>query len=119
MEDHGCEAVVITCIDFRLQDYINGWIGQNLGSRNHDRVALAGGVKDWEIVLNQIKISKMLHDIKKVVLINHEDCGAYGEEGTLEKHTQDLQNASDQIKKNFDLAVDSYFLTLDGNFQQV
>lgn len=44
--------------------------------------------------MSQIDISVKLHSIKKVVLTNHEDCGAYGAEGTEEKHRQDLLSAA-------------------------
>ena len=68
--------------------------------------------------MDQIDIAVRLHHIKKVVLINHEDCGAYGQEGTAEKHAQDLQNAKEKILIKFpDLAVEIYYLKLDGTFK--
>ena len=119
MESHSCEAVVVTCIDFRFQDFISQWISQNLPPKSYDRVAFAGGVKNLETILGQIEISKRLHDIKKVVLINHEDCGAYGEQGTPEKHSEDLKNAATKIKElHPDLEVETYYLHLDGTFER-
>ncbi len=120
MADHTCEAVVITCIDFRFQDYINQWIRENLPPKSHDRVAFAGGCKNFDVILGQIEISKRLHDIKKVILINHEDCGAYGEAGTHDKHCEDLKNSATKIKNQFaDLTVEEYYLHLDGTFEKV
>lgn len=116
--NHNAKAIIITCIDFRLQETINNWISQNFAPKTFDRVAWAGGVKNLEDILSQIEIAKRLHHIKKVILINHEDCGAYGEKGTEEKHAQDLQNAKEKILLKFpDLAVDTYYLKLDGTFQ--
>lgn len=120
MSDHSCETVIVTCIDFRFQSFINSWIAENFKPRNYDRVAWAGGVKDQEGILKQIEISKKLHHIKKAVLINHEDCGAYGAEGTSEKHAQDLKNTSDKIKALYpDLEVETYYLHLDGTFENL
>ncbi len=120
MNNHNCEAVVITCIDFRFQPYIDIWIKENLGTKNHDRVALAGGVKNLEAILEQIEISNRLHHIKKVILVNHEDCGAYGEAGTAQKHTEDLKGGAAKIKEQWpNLEVDTYYLHLNGNFEQV
>ena len=120
MDQHSCESIIVTCIDFRFQDYINNWIKQNLAPKTYDRVALAGGVKNLEMVLNQIQISHRLHHIKKVFLINHEDCGAYGQEGTPEKHTEDLKLAAQRINEQHpDIKVDSYYLHLDGNFEKI
>src|SRR3989344_1284372 len=101
MNSHTCEALVITCIDFRLQEFINNWIGKNSLPKTYDRVALAGGVKDFESISKQVEISKKLHSIEKVILINHEDCGAYGETGTEEIHTQDLHQAKKSLSEKY------------------
>lgn len=120
MSDHGCEAVIVTCIDFRFQEYINNWISQNFSAKSFDRVAVAGGVFDFDYILKQIEISKRLHHINKVVLINHEDCGAYGEAGTSEKHAEDLNNAAAKIKEKYaDLEVEAYYLHLDSAFELI
>lgn len=119
---HLAEAIIVTCIDFRLQENINNWISQNFQPKTFDRVALGGGVKNLETILEQIDIAVRLHHIKKVVLINHEDCGAYGVEGTPEKHTEDLRNAKIKVKvekKYPGLEVDTYYLHLDGTFESI
>lgn len=114
MNNHQAEAVIVTCIDFRFQDYINKWIAENFQSKTFDRVALAGGVKNIDIIMEQIDIAHRLHHIKKVVLINHEDCGAYGAAGTPEKHAEDLKNAASQIKQQYpNLIIETYYLHLD------
>lgn len=120
MSDHSCETVIVTCIDFRFQPFINKWISENFQERTFDRVSIAGGVFDLEYVLKQMEVSHRLHHIKKVVLINHEDCGAYGEMGTAEKHAEDLKNAAAKIKNQFPvLTVSSYYLSLNGNFKLI
>lgn len=120
MSNHGCEAVIVTCIDFRFQEYINKWILENFDSKSFDRVAIAGGVFDFDHVQKQIEISKRLHNIKKVVLINHENCGVYGETGIFEKHAEDLKNAAAKIKEQYpDLKTETYYLHLDGIFEAI
>lgn len=120
MNNHDCETIIVTCIDFRFQEYINNWVAGNFQPRSFDRVAFAGGVKNLDTILGQIEISKRLHHIKKVVLINHEDCGAYGKAGTPEKHTEDLKNSADQIKQQYpDVEVQTYYLHLDGAFEHI
>lgn len=120
MSNHSCEAVIVTCIDFRFQIFINRWISQNFDPKTYDRVAWAGGVKDQEEILKQIEISKRLHHTKKAILINHEDCGAYGEEGTAEKHAQDLKDTKQKILSQFpDLEVEIYYLHLSGTFENI
>lgn len=120
MNNHSCAAAIVTCIDFRFQEYIDKWIADNFYPKSFDRVAFAGGVKNLDTIIGQIDISERLHHIKKVVLINHEDCGAYGEAGTAEKHAEDLKNAATQIKQQYpDLTVKTYYLHLDGTFEPI
>lgn len=83
MSDHTCKAVVVTCIDFRFQKFIEEWVNINVGPGQYDRVSWAGAVFNLETVLGQIEISHRLHHIKQVILVNHEDCGAYGMPGHM------------------------------------
>ena len=126
MAEHGCETCIVTCIDYRLQEYINNWIAQNFEPGSFHRVALAGGVKNLEVILDQAKTSSRLHNIRRAILINHEDCGAYGaenipdQETELKRHTEDLKSMAERIKSELpDLNVESYFLRLDGTFEPV
>ena len=118
MSKHTCEAVIIHCIDFRLQEYLNRWPVLWLGEKNYDRVSLAGGIKDIDSVLKQVEISHRLHETRKAILINHEDCGAYGEGATVEQHKHDLAEARRKIETSFPgLSVETYYLYLNGTFE--
>lgn len=112
-----CDAIVITCMDFRFITPVRKWASEKFGRNNYDRVSLAGGILDIRTVLRQIKISNRLHKINKVVLINHEDCGAYGKRGSFKRHEKDLIKAESKIEALFPhLDVETYFLKLDGTF---
>ena len=120
MNGHTAQVLIATCIDFRLQEVLNKWISEHFPAKTFDRVALAGGVKNLDVVLGQVDIAHRLHHIKKVVLINHEDCGAYGEAGTPQKHAEDLKAAKAKVNEVYpDLEIDSYYLHLDGTFEPV
>lgn len=120
MNSHTAEGIIITCIDFRLQEAINKWISKNFAPKTFDRVALGGGVQDLATILSQIDIAVKLHHIKKAVLVNHEDCGAYGEAGTLQKHRDDLKAATAKVKTVYpNLEVQTYYLHLDGTFEPI
>ena len=117
---HTCDAVVITCIDFRFQLFIDYWIRKNVGDVNYDRVALGGGVYDFYAILKQVEISDKLHHIKKVILMNHEDCGAYGAAGIYARHKNDLTQAKKTIEKLYPkLKVETYYVHLDGEFEKI
>jgi carbonic anhydrase len=120
MNAHLTDAFVVTCIDFRFQKYIEFWLHKTPGEGKYDRVAWAGGVFDLPAILKQLEISDRLHKIKKVFLMNHEDCGAYGEAGTFDRHTHDLLEAKKVIEKLYPhLKVNCYYIRLSGDFEEV
>jgi carbonic anhydrase len=133
---HTCEALVLTCMDFRFHTGIRKFLTQELGLENsYDQVSLAGSAKDlvrtpghvpFESLLKQMELSSKLHEIKKVILINHQNCGAYGpslESGTsheFETHAGDLRSARSLIQSRFPgLKVLLFFAKLDGTFTEV
>lgn len=113
---HSCSSLLISCIDFRIQRTVEEWAREHLGERNYDRVALAGGVKNRDVILGQVDISVRLHGIKKVVLMNHEDCGAYDAEATEEKHKEDLHAFRLTLHARYpDCIIETCFVKLDGS----
>jgi carbonic anhydrase len=120
MSKHVTQAIVVHCMDFRLQKSINDWLQRKFGVGDYDRLSVAGSVFDLDFVLKQVQLSHDLHEIKKVVLINHEDCGAYGTENSPERHADDLRNAAQRIRKEIPgLEVELYYLHLSGVFEPV
>ena len=115
-----CDAIVVTCIDFRFQRLFERWIRENFDYRNYDRVAYAGSIMNWEAIFPQIEFAERIHFIKRVVLINHEDCRAYGEAGTFDRHVSDLRQARSRILEKFPvLTVDLYYARLAGYLERV
>ena len=83
-------------------------------------VGFAGSTKDLDTILRQIDISVRLHHIAQVVLIHHEECGAYGAESSLEKHTADLLKAKSAILScHPHLDISLYYLKLSGEFTPI
>lgn len=119
---HTCEVALASCIDFRFQETIGKWIDENLKSKRekYDRIGIAGAAKDLKVLLNQVYISVKLHNIKRLYLFNHEDCGAYGPEGNFERHKQDLIKARQSLQEKYpQLIVYLYYLHLDGSVDVV
>src|SRR5258706_4890107 len=117
---NSCDALIISCIDFRFQKYIRDWLDKNMSGKTFDYVGYAGATKDMDTVLKQVDISVRLHNIKQVILMHHEDCGAYGAEGTPEKHRHDMRNTKTVVRATYpDVQVDMYYLHLDGTFEKV
>ena len=60
------------------------------------------------------------------MVINHADCGAYGEENIPDKeteflrHNEDLQTIANRVRSDLpNLKVETYYLHLDGTFEVV
>jgi len=138
-DDHHCQALVLLCIDFRFWQATLRFVKNQLKIKSFDILALAGGAKSLaclavrrasstkkiyqRTVLDNIKISIQLHQIKKIILVNHQDCGAYGgsqQFKSLKKeitfHQKELQKARRLLKRLYPrLRVINVFV----NFQNV
>ncbi len=115
-----CDALIVSCIDFRFIHFIRDFTDTVLAGMTFDEVGYAGATKDWDVVMEEVDISERLHGPRQLVLINHEDCGAYGEDGTPERHASDLRRARDAVLAKYpDIRVDLYYLHLDGRFEPV
>lgn len=85
-----------------------------------DLVGFAGSTKDLDTISDQVDISVRLHHIKQLIFIHHEECGAYGNESTLERHAKDLHKAKERVNQKYpDLQVSMYYLQLDGTFNEI
>jgi hypothetical protein len=107
-------------MDYRLQKFLQPWITVRFGYDNFDIISLAGGVHDYEMVLKYVQLAVQIHSINIVCLINHEDCRAYGREGTYKRHRLDLLDAGSKIRALFPvLKVEAFYLHLDGMFEPI
>lgn len=129
MQQHTqCPAVVVHCMDFRLRNSLNNYLGTRF-PRGYDLVSIAGGVKsliaDGEIdnfELEQLRLSDQLHQPEVMLFIQHEDCGAYGGSGAfqspqaeVEFHRQELRRARELLASHFPSAqIETHFISLAG-----
>jgi carbonic anhydrase len=106
-----CTTVVVTCIDYRIQEPLNAWLTDAVG--RHDRIALAGATYDVGTVVGQLCIAKRLHDVQWVYLVNHEDCQRYkNSPKTPEEDVAAIQARLRAIHP--DMSIHSLFVALDG-----
>ena len=120
MSAHTCDVFVVACIDFRFQKYIKDWLEKNLQNKTYDYVGFAGSTKSLDIIINQLDISVRLHHVSQVVLIHHEECGAYGVESTHDRHAEDLNKAKKTVLIKYpNLLISLYYLHLNGEFEEI
>ena len=133
------QALLLTCIDYRFIDIENNFLKQQNLTGKYDWVSLAGASlalrnfpsnADTKAFWEQLDLSVKLHQIEKIVIIDHQDCGAYKtkfdtnliENPTeeLETHQKYLRSAAKAIGDTYPhLNVELYFAQLDGNITQI
>ena len=104
-------------MDFRLNKEMRKWIVKsNLFNGGFDVISLAGASKDIvngseEIKNNFLKhigVSVDLHQVEKIIIFHHSDCGAYAQdyqfgspEEEKEKQFEDMKKAKEIILKKY------------------
>lgn len=130
-EHYTAEACIVWCYDDRFTKLLEEFV-KSRGYKNYDLIKLAGGAKslaapeseaDRLFVLKQIRTSINLHHAAKVVLMCHEDCGAYGgkkafggDEDEKSKICGDLHEAVHILQNNLpkEVEVEMIFADFDG-----
>ncbi len=128
---YDCDAAIIWCFDSRFELGFRKFL-RRIGVVNSDPIKIAGGAKclaspereaDREFVLDQIRKSIRLHNTRRVILMVHSDCGAYGgleafggdEPAEAEHHRRELARASATLRAEMpDMAVACYFMNFEG-----
>ena len=127
-----CDAAILWCFDNRFELGFRKFL-KRIGVVNSDPIKIAGGAKclaspdhesDREFVLEQIRKSIRLHRTRRVILMLHSDCGAYGglagafggdEEAEARHHERELQCAAANLKAAIPgIEVQGYFVAFDG-----
>lgn len=133
------EALVLTCMDYRLVDDAVKFFDAKHLTNEYDQVSLAGA--SLAAVSNKfpssnaafwdhVGIAKTLHHIKKVIVVDHRDCGAYkvafGDKFAAEKAAETAQHKQVMAefkaalaKKHPDLSVEFYLMALDGKAEPI
>jgi carbonic anhydrase len=110
---HSCEAVVLTCIDFRFWKETVEFVEKELGIKYYDFPSLPGSAKTInegsDLAMSCISVPCDLHHVQKVVVVNHQDCGAYGgsdkfngdAEAEQKFHEEELGKAKTKILEKY------------------
>ena len=110
---HTCPATVITCIDFRFWKRLLSYF-EDSGLDSFDLLSMAGGAKNVlddrtrGIVFSQLDICTDKHEIKKVYLVNHIDCGAYGGSSAFASIDEEIGKLSDDLRLAKKLIKEKY-----------
>lgn len=131
---YAADAVVITCFDARFRNVCRKLL-KRLGVAHADLISIAGAAKalaspadecEREFVLAQLRASVRLHQSRRVLLLMHSDCGAYGglqafaDDPASEAlhHSNELCHAADLVRSVIpEVTVETYFLDFEGGWR--
>jgi carbonic anhydrase len=132
-------ALAITCIDYRLVDDAVHFFDSHKLTNDYDQVSLAGAslaavsakfpssnTAFWD----HIGIAITLHHIKKVIVVDHRDCGAYkvafGKDykadpaGETAQHKAVMEEVKAKLAKlHPELMSEFYLMAIDGKTERV
>jgi len=131
-EKYHCDAAILWCFDNRFELGFRKFL-KRIGVVNSDPIKIAGGAKcmaspehesDRAFVLDQIRKSMRLHGTRRVILMLHSDCGAYGGlaggfggdvAAEAEHHHRELELAAANLRATIPgIEVQGYFVAFDG-----
>ncbi len=129
------DAMVLSCIDPRLQEPVHKYTAKHHLTGKFSAFIIAGAAigvvadpfKDWRKAFwDNLGTSIQLHNIKKVIAIDHRDCGAakiaYGDAKVATKdaetgtHRAAMGEFRTQLKEKFpQLGCETMLMALDGS----
>jgi carbonic anhydrase len=134
------EALAVSCMDYRLVDDTIKFLDETLHLRNaYDHVALAGAAlaavsprfpSSNAAFWDHVQIAKDLHHIKKIIVLDHRDCGAYkvafgkefasGHEVETEQHRKVMQQLQAELgRRQPGIGSEFYLMALDGTTERI
>ncbi|BAQ61027.1 hypothetical protein GM3708_1433 [Geminocystis sp. NIES-3708] len=137
--EYKAKALVLSCIDFRFVDFERNFLINSNLDHQFDWLSLAGASlaltdfpspADTIVFWEQLALSYKLHNIEQVIILDHQDCGAYSSkfntnltqnlEEEINIHRQYLTQAYDAIANRYpNLTIELYFIYLDGKVEQI
>jgi hypothetical protein len=130
-EAYQCDAAIVWCFDNRFELGFRKFLKRS-GVVYSDPIKIAGGAKclasperetDREFVLDQIRKSIRLHGTRRVILMVHSDCGAYGGLAAFENKPElelahlgrELRQATQAVSQAIPgLKIDAYYVDFEG-----
>ncbi len=124
-EHYRADACVLACFDARFTLAIRKFL-KRAGIVTYDMVKIPGSAKalaspdcdaDRDFVLRMIDVSVRLHGASRVLLIGHNECGAYGGAPATTIIADLLRAAAVLQRANAGLNIECYFADFDGIYQ--
>jgi len=125
------DAAVLCCFDHRIGMAVRKFLKKQAIQRA-DMIVVAGGAKtlasprndfEQDFILEQVRMSILLHQTGRVLVMSHSDCATYGglaffkgdQAAEADHHRKELVRAGELLTENFPgVSVEPYFIKFDG-----
>ncbi len=102
-----CDSLVITCNDFRFNTATQEFINNRLGMKGtYDYISIPGSIRNLldrntrDLVLNKFGVSVLLHHVKRVIILGHQDCRiGYGGTKNFKEALDEYKTVCKDLKK--------------------
>lgn len=101
-----CDALVITCNDFRFTTATQEFLNNRLGLKGkYDYISIPGSIRNLldsktrDLVLNKFGVSVRLHRVNRVIILAHQDCTGYGGSVAFNESADEFKAISKDLKK--------------------
>jgi len=129
-DPYTADAAVVMCFDLRFNLAFHKFL-KKIGAPNYDLIKVAGGAKclaspdnnaEREFVLEQLRKSIRLHQTKRIVLMVHSDCGAYGGSNAFASPAEEAKHHEDELRQAAtvlreaisSVPLEAYFVDFEG-----
>ncbi len=116
MEDtHSCKALVIHCIDYRFVEMQAEFLSTQGYKDQYDLLTVPGSSKNLHSVEEWVALAIKLHDPREILIFDHEECGGYGADNSIETHRMHLNQAKNDLAQKYpDVKIETFIATFDG-----
>lgn len=133
------DVIVLSCMDYRLVDDVTQYMLQRGFDERYSEVRIAGGGlaavdnnnPHWvRTVWENVALSRQLHGIRRILVINHRDCGAFAHRfgrpaitnpnDEFQIHVRVCQDVvNEAARREPTLEVECAFMELDGRVRRI
>ncbi|KKO20585.1 MAG: hypothetical protein DCC43_03130 [Candidatus Brocadia sp.] len=110
-----CDTLLITCIDYRFAVANQDFANDTLGLRdNYDHISIPGSIYNLvnpetrSLLFSKFALSVRMHLIKRVVIVSHRDCGAYGGSVAFGSEIAEYETLTADLKTSRGLFLEKY-----------
>ncbi len=137
---HKAKALIISCIDFRIQRTLMRWLESSNYVGKYDHISIAGSLRDivkpeneiyLQNLIRQLKISLDLHSPHEILVFDHQDCGGYASDNLIPnglskqedfiRHKECAQKARYILFNEYEIKIpiNFYYIDLLGNIESL